>query len=91
MYKNRVENDRFFFEIPGNSAENKVGKFKKYIRHFEFSRSGFPLSQDKRVAISFCHSLPYFHTDYKLQHRFSKKGGQKASSYFLPVLTAALI
>ena len=35
MYKNRVENDRNFFETPavlfcerGNSAENKMGKFK---------------------------------------------------------------
>ena len=56
MYKNRVENDRNFFEVPtffscewGNSAENWVGKFKIY---------------DKRVVITkkFCHSLPYFYT-----------------------------
>ena len=38
MYKDRVENDRKTFEIPallscerGNSAENRVGKFKKYV------------------------------------------------------------
>ena len=38
MYKNRVENDRIFFEIPallscerGNPAENGAGKFKIYM------------------------------------------------------------
>ena len=38
MYKDRAENNGFFFEIPallsykrGNSAENGVGKFKIYI------------------------------------------------------------
>ena len=38
MYKNRVENDIKFFEIPallscewGNSAENGAGKFKIYV------------------------------------------------------------
>ena len=38
MYKNRVENDRFFFEITallswerGNSAEKEVGKLKIYM------------------------------------------------------------
>ena len=38
MYKNRVENDRNFFEIPallscepGNPTENRVGKLKKYM------------------------------------------------------------
>ena len=38
MYKNRVKNDRNFFEIPtllscerGNPAENGAGKFKIYM------------------------------------------------------------
>ena len=38
MYKNRVKNDRIFFEIPtllsseqGNPAENRAGKLKKYM------------------------------------------------------------
>ena len=38
MYKNRVKNNRNFFEIPtllsceqGNPAENRVGKFKIYM------------------------------------------------------------
>ena len=59
MYKNRVKNDRFFFEIPallsckrGNPAENEAGKLKKNICYFEFAHSGFPRSQDKRAGIS---------------------------------------
>ena len=52
MYKNRVKNDRKYFEIPtlsscerGNPAENGAGKIKSYICYFEFSHSGFPSSQ----------------------------------------------
>ena len=61
--KNRVvERERQeFFEIPillsceqGNSALNGKVKFKIYlgIHYFEFSCSGFPRSQDKRMGIS---------------------------------------
>ena len=53
---NRVDNDIKSFEIHallscqrGNSAENRARKFKKYTCYFEFSRSGFPCSQDKRL------------------------------------------
>ena len=74
MYKNRVENDRNFFEIPallsceqGNSAENRVWENSKYVCCFEFSCSGFPCSKDKSAGISkkilylpdFIHTLDY--------------------------------
>ena len=58
MYKNWIKYDRKIFEIPsllsckqGNPAENGVGKIRN-ICYFEFSHSGFPCSQDKRVGIS---------------------------------------
>ena len=54
MYKNRVNNNRFFFEIPAllssqwGNPEREAGIFK----YNEFSYSGFPCSQGKRVGIS---------------------------------------
>ena len=55
MYKNRVKNNRIFFEISALlycELGNPEQENSKYTCYFEFSRSGFPHSQDKRTGIS---------------------------------------
>ena len=74
MYKEMVENDGIFLEIRAlllSSAENGAGKFKIYICCFEFSRSGFPRSQDKRAGISkkksvFLYTQAWFYLIFKM-------------------------
>ena len=58
MYKNRVKNNRNFFEIPALltcEQGNQEGKIQNniYILNFPILFSaGFPRSQDKRTGIS---------------------------------------
>ena len=56
MYKNRVNNDRNFFEIPTLLSckwGNPEGENSKYILNFPAPFSArFPRLQDKRVGIS---------------------------------------
>ena len=68
MYKNRVENNNFvwkflLFYLANEEIQQKTERENsKYVCHFEFSHYGFPRSQDKRVGILICSSLPYFYT-----------------------------
>ena len=56
MYKNWVKNNRNNCEIPAllsckqGNPERETSKL--FVYYFEFSRSGFPYWEDKRVAIS---------------------------------------
>ena len=69
MYKNRVNYDRIFFEIPallsceqGNLAEIGAEKFKIYTCYSEFPTLDFLIRKIKEREFRkvFCHSLPPF-------------------------------